>query len=108
MKAFASSMIASLALAQYGSYGSAFGSVRQDTGFGTTGHFGNKFGGPGIGDHDGNDHIYGFDSVKSRRDLKTAGDTRSANEAILGAVLTTIGQANSERVTYFTRVYERR
>lgn len=112
MKTFVSSLIASLAIADYSSSSynkNSFGSVRQDTGFGTTGHYGNSFRGGGKADHDGNDHIYGLDSVKSRKDLKIVGSaTQVANAAILASVLTQVEAADDDRKDYLEKVYLRR
>ena len=53
MKTFATSCLAGLAAA----------------GFGTTGHYGNQFGHGGFQDHSHQDHIYGYDSVPVQKYL---------------------------------------
>lgn len=64
MKSFALAMTASLATAQ---------------GFGTTGHYGNAYAGVGRKDHANGDHLYGYDSVASRSDLKSTGTGFTTN-----------------------------
>ena len=38
--------------------------------FGTTGHYGNAFSGPRNMEHPHVDHMYGYDSVPTRKDLR--------------------------------------
>jgi len=68
--------------------------------FGTTGHYGNAYSGPRNKEHAHVDHMYGYDSVPSRKDLKvTAGKT--LNTTKLTAVKVKIEEANTARKNYF-------
>ena len=93
MKSFALATIATLAAAQ---------------GFGTTGHYGNAYAGVGKKDHANGDHMYGYDSVKSRKDLKISGAPRTLNQTRLGEILTRVREANTARITQLDLVFNRK
>ena len=77
--------------------------------YGTTGHYGNKYGHSGSSDHQHNDHIYGYDSIAPKRSLKTAGSVGYIrNTAILTALTTEITNANNDRIASLQRVKARR
>ena len=78
-------------------------SIRGTHAKGTTGHYDNSFGHAGEQDHDHEDHIYGYDSVKVDMDLDT-GD----NQTIFDAITPLVGQANQDRVDRLTEIHERR
>ena len=103
MKNFALAGLLSIATAEYSI------DYYRNLKYGTTGHYGNQFGHGGFEDHDHNDHMYGYDSVKSKRSLKdpaSAGYTR--NSAMLTSLKTVIDSANTDRVTALQRVKARR
>lgn len=93
MKSFALALTATLATAQ---------------GFGTTGHYGNAFAGVGKKDHANGDHMYGYDAVASRSDLKTGGTGAANNLARTTAINTAVDLFNKERTDYLEQVRLRR
>lgn len=98
MKTFALAALAGLAAAQN---------------WGTTGHYGNAYTGSGTKDHYHADHLYGIDSVPTRKDLKsdqpsTAGTARGNNLARRDAIKTQVTAANAARTTYLTEVFNRK
>lgn len=68
--------------------------------FGTTGHYGNAYAGPRNMEHAHVDHIYGYDSVPVRKDLKS-GTGLTNNGTRRDAIIAKVGLANTDRKTYF-------
>ena len=107
MKLFATALIAGLAAASSQANGR-----RQ---YGTTGHFGNKYGHGGSDDHDHQDHIYGYDSVPVQRKL-VGGDVPGVdpttpagkNAAKATSAATAVTAANTARVSYLSDVLSRK
>lgn len=98
MKTFALAALAGLAAAQN---------------WGTTGHYGNAYTGSGTKDHYHADHLYGIDSVPTRKDLKsdqpnTAGTARNNNQLRRDNIKTQVTAANLARTTYLGEVFNRK
>ena len=60
--------------------------------YGTTGHYGNQYGHGGREDHDHHDHSYGYDSIPTKKALKT-GDGLTRNTAIATSIQAAIDLA---------------
>ena len=101
MRTFILAAVCAIATASYGR--------NRQVSYGTTGHYGNQYGHGGNDVHDHQDHIYGYDSVKTKKALKDPTNQAAIdNEATRVAIVAQVEAAHTARLNAFRDVLVRK